>query len=81
MSKYGRIESHGHKHLPFDSLSRDELKEELLTSFGKIKDEIGREPMYVSCPGSRRIGKKIVQECGYRDIRFNLGEIKVMKNI
>lgn len=92
MSKYGkygdglaRIESHGHTHLPFDSLSEEELKEELELSYKLIKEKIGKAPDYVSCPGSRRIDRKIARGCGYMDIRYNLtgnlGEIKVMKNI
>ena len=81
MSILGNIESHGHSHKVFTELSREELVKELKESYRLIKENIGREPLWVSCPGSRRINKKIVQECGFRDIRYNLGEIKVMKNI
>lgn len=80
IERLGRIESHGHTHFPFDSLSEKELKEELELSYNLIKEKIGKAPDYVSCPGSRRIDRKIARGCGYMDIRYNLGEIKVIRN-
>ena len=77
----GSIESHGYNHLPFDSLTEEEVEYELIASRDRIRREIGRYPEFVSCPASRRISKEVVNKCGYKDIRYNLGEVKVMKNL
>lgn len=80
MSELGSIESHGHNHLPFDTLTEAEIEDELNTSYHLIKKNIGKPPKYVSCPASRRISRELVRKCGYENIRFNLGEVKQVLN-
>jgi peptidoglycan/xylan/chitin deacetylase (PgdA/CDA1 family) len=72
MSKAGMgIQSHTESHLPFPTLTDEEIEKELRISKERIKKEIGVEPKFVSLPGGafdERI-PFIAQKCGYQGVR------------